>query len=69
MEVHHCQCPCHRSPVDEDSPLLTLSTVTGQNGIGENGMDKMVWTNGINFYRFQFNWFEVLFSNHKSQKW
>jgi len=34
--------------------------VTGQNGIGQNGMDKMVRTkwhgqNGSNFYRFQFN--------------
>jgi len=44
--------------------------VTGQNGIGQNGTDKMVrakWygQNGSN--RFQFNWIEVLFSNHKSQ--
>ena len=34
--------------------------VTGQNGIGQYGTDKMVWTkwcgqNGSNFYRFQFN--------------
>ena len=47
-------------------------TVTGQNGIGQNGTDKMVRTkrhgqNGSNFYRFQFNWIEFLFSNHKSQ--
>ena len=33
--------------------------VTGQNGIGQNGS---------NFYRFQFNWIEFLFSNHKSQR-
>ena len=33
---------------------------------------KWYWTkwhgqNGSNFYRFQFNWIEFLFSNHKSQ--
>jgi len=43
----------------------------GQNGIGQNGTDKMVRTkwhgqNGSNFYRFQFNLIEFLFSNHKS---
>src|SRR6218665_2398952 len=36
-----------------------LQWVTGQNGIGQNGTDKMVRTkwhgqNGSNFYRFQF---------------
>ena len=31
---------------------------------GQNGTDK---NNGSNFYRFQFNWTEFLFSNHKSQ--
>jgi len=48
--------------------------VTGQNGIEPNGTDKMVrtkwhWQNGSNFYWFQFNWIEFLFSrpNHKSQ--
>jgi len=46
--------------------------VTGQNGIGQNGTDKTVRTkrygqNGSNFYGFQFNWIEFLFSIHKSQ--
>jgi len=41
--------------------------VTGQNGIGQNGTDKIVRTkwygqNGSNFYRIEF-----LFSNHKSR--
>jgi len=45
--------------------------VTGQNGIGQNGTDKMLRTkwygqNGYsNFYRF--NRIEFLSSNHKSQ--
>jgi len=42
------------------SDRYNLRRVTGQNGIGQNGTDKMVWTkwyrqNGSNFYRFQFN--------------
>ena len=32
--------------------------VTRQNGIGQNGS---------NFFRFQFNWIEFIFCNHKSQ--
>ena len=39
---------------------------------GQNGTDKMVRTkwygqNGSNFYRFQLNLIEFVFSNHKSQ--
>jgi len=46
--------------------------VTGQNGIGQNDTDKMVRTqcrgqNDSNFCRFQFNWTEYIFSNHKLQ--
>ena len=49
-----------------------FTRVTGQKGIGQNGTEKIVRTkrygqNGSNFYRFQFNWIEFLFSNHKSQ--
>ena len=47
-------------PTNRNSITSTVWTVTGQNGIGQNGTDKMVWTkwhgqNGSNFYRFQFN--------------
>ena len=40
--------------------LYVIRRVTGQNGFGQNGTDKMVRTkwhgqNGSNFYRFQFN--------------
>jgi len=51
--------------------MVTL--VTGQNGSGQNGTDKMVWTkwyvqNGSNFWnRLQFKWIQFLFSNPKSQ--
>ena len=34
---------------------------------GQNGTDKWHEQNGSNFYRFQFNWIEFLFSNYKSQ--
>jgi len=39
--------------------------------IAEVTRTKWFWTkwygqNGGNFYRFQFNWIEFLFSNHKS---
>ena len=41
-------------------PDIGLGPVTGQNGSGQNGTDKMVRTkcngqNGSNFYRFQLN--------------
>ena len=51
----------HDSPKQmEETKNIGLLWVTGQNGIGQNGTDKMVRTkwhgqNGINFYRFQFN--------------
>ena len=46
--------------------------VTGQNGIGQNGTDKVVKTKchrqiGSNSYRFQFNGIEYIFINHKLQ--
>src|SRR6218665_140409 len=54
------------------SSSLLLRGMTGENGIGQNGTYKMVRTkwheqNGSNFYTFQFNRIEFLFSNHKSQ--
>jgi len=53
----------NKAPFKCDCSILSiyaLRTVTGQNGIGQNGTDKMVQTkwygqNGSNFYRFQFN--------------
>ena len=52
-------------------PRVVVSTVTGQNRIGQNGTDKMVRTkwhrqNGSNCYSFQFNLIEVLFSKGPS---
>jgi len=42
--------------------------------LDSSGSDRTKWywtkwygQNGSNFYRFQFNWNEFLFSNHRSQ--
>ena len=46
--------------IELNKRLQCVLTVTGRNGIGQNGPDKMVRAkghgqNGSNFYRFQFN--------------
>ena len=47
--------------------VTAIIMVTGQNGIDKMVLTKWHGQNGRNFYTFQLNWIEYIFSNHKLQ--